>query len=161
MSARYVQFILLLAIGAGLTTACDESAGPSGPEPPRLLSPATGARFRQNDPTIGCAAHPTRGYGHRLTFDWEDVPGASNYLLLFGRRYSEFPLVDRSVESSEYEEASCNAFVVDGNLNDWIWTVGAVVPMADGQPETLWSEIRASGFMPCRLTDGSPCSADF
>ncbi|MGH7471696.1 MAG: hypothetical protein ACRENP_27400, partial [Longimicrobiales bacterium] len=139
-------------------TGCEN--GPSGPSeraPARLLHPLAGVRFQQNDAAIACPQHPTRGHGFRVAFDWQDVTGATEYQLIYSHESALLPMINRSVPLSAFESTQCATFVADGNLDGWTWSVGAVVPVAGGQRDTLWSESRENGFMPCRLTDGSRC----
>ena len=127
----------------------------------RLLTPAPGGRFVQNDPSIGCAVHSTRGSGFRLAFDWEDVAGANRYDIELKHVGAEFPAVSYHVTESRYEATFCNAFVIDSNLDHWIWRVAAIGGSDKGTaPDTLWSEEREYGFAACRLSDDRPCYAD-
>ena len=148
---------LSVVAGAALCLACGgETPAEPSREGPRLLSPGPGVRFRQNDPTIGCPAHPTVGYGHGHAFDWSDVPGAVEYRIVFVHA-GHFPLFDRTVPTSDFTEAECNSYVDDIYLDGWTWRVAAVMPLVNGVRDTLWSETRVNGFEPCRLADGRPC----
>ena len=157
MRPRTSRAVRSLVAGAALCVACggDVPAEPSR-RGPRLLSPAPGVRFRQNDPTIGCPAHPTAGYGHASAFDWSDVPGAVEYRIVYAHS-GHFPLYDRTVPTSDFAEAECNSYVADVFLDGWSWRAGAVMPLVNGARDTLWSEIRVNGFEPCRLDDGRYC----
>jgi hypothetical protein len=126
----------------------------------KLVSPSNGSRFAQNDPSIGCTAHPFRGYGFRLAFDWEDVRGAHGYAIYLEHVGSTYPAIDHHVTESRYAATWCNAFVADVNLDNWIWRVAAIrAGAAATVPDTLWSEERTYGFQPCRHPDGAPCTA--
>jgi hypothetical protein len=159
MHARAAGLVLLLCIGWATLSACgqDSPADPDGSRPV-LLSPAAGARLAQNDPSIGCTPHPTRGHGHRLAFDWQDVPDAIEYRLIFVRG-SAPPVLDRTMVESAFEEISCGAFVADVYLDWWTWRVGAISPRTGGMRDTIWSEPRGNSFEPCRLPDGRACHA--
>jgi hypothetical protein len=148
---------LSLVAGAALCLACgsDTPTEPSR-QGPRLLSPAPGVRFRQNDPAIGCAAHPTAGYGHGSAFDWSDVPGAAEYRIVYVHA-GHLPLYDRTVPTSDFAESECGSYVDDLYLDGWSWRVAALMPVVNGARDTLWSESRVNGFEPCRLVDGRPC----
>jgi hypothetical protein len=131
-----------------------------------LLSPEDNAVFAQNDPTIGCPAHPTRGYGFRTSFDWKDVEGASEYRIVFHQRDARFPAIERTVTSSEFAETMCNAFVADQNREHWNWQVIALASVAvPGDSGTarrdtvLMSTSREYSFAPCRLANGAACYA--
>ena len=151
--------VVLIAIAAVAPGCNDILAGSSSPIGPRLISPAPGERFLQNDPSTGCEPDPARGYGHRLSFDWEELVDAVAYHLIFVRGSASIPLVSITVDSTAYAVTSCRGFVVDRNLGGWTWRVGAIIPSAGGGLDTLWSESRASGFTSCRLADGRPCNS--
>ena len=155
--------------GIGLTFAAVAACSDPRTAPPdvdlfegqvKLVAPSNGSRFAQNDPAIGCAAHPFRGYGFRLAFDWEDVRGAQHYAIHLKHVGSAYPAIDYQITESRFDAAWCNAFVIDSNLDNWIWRVAAISadPSATA-PDTLWSEERTHGFQPCRHPDGAPCSA--
>jgi hypothetical protein len=125
-----------------------------------LLSPSPGALFVQNDASIGCSSHPFRGYGFRFDFDWEDVSGADRYAIHLKKVGALYPAIDQNVLESAYDAAWCNAFVIDANLNNWVWRVAAIDLRPGGAaPDTLWSEERAYGFAPCRHSGDVPCTA--
>lgn len=125
-----------------------------------LVSPTNGGRFTQNDASLGCSAHAARGYGFRVAFDWQAVDGAEVYDVVFWHQGSQFPAVKRTVTTTDYEETECNAFVIDSNLDHWVWRVAAISPAnVGGARDTLWSEEREYGFEPCRLASGQPCFA--
>ncbi|HEX2780132.1 MAG TPA: hypothetical protein VHM30_11570 [Gemmatimonadaceae bacterium] len=137
-------------------------------DPTILVSPVDGATFVQNDPTIGCPAHPHRGYGFRTHFDWRDVEGASQYMVVFQHQGSTLPAVARRIAASELTETWCNAFVTDANREHWTWSVYALGPATGpftGDSATmprdtlLWSGSREYNFGPCRLDDGRACFA--
>lgn len=155
----------LLAVSAlALTTlACADDPLRPSPKldgPITLLAPEPEHRFVQNDESTGCPAHAARGYGFRLSFDWEDVEGAERYDIRLQRTGAQYPAVDYHVTESQFELAWCNAFVIDANLDDWVWSVAAIAPGESADdPQTLWSEERVYGFLPCRRPDGTPCFA--
>jgi hypothetical protein len=137
-------------------------------DPSLLLSPADKGTFVQNDPSIGCPANATRGYGFRTRFDWADVDGAAEYAVVFQHEGALYPAIVHRTASSEYEQTFCNAFVIDANLEHWTWRVLALGPAkgpASGDSASLprdtllASTTREYGFEPCRLADGQPCSA--
>jgi hypothetical protein len=157
-------------IAAAIIVACAEAPiaplGPEGPGgdglkgPVNLLTPASGALIVQNDPSIACVDHPTRGKGFRLDFDWEDVEGAYAYAIHLQRVGAMYPAVDWRVVNSEFELDWCNTFVIDANLTNWVWRVAAIGMGPDSTAaDTLWSDAREYGFTPCRLASGGPCYA--
>lgn len=129
--------------------------------PPRkisLLTPTNGAAIRQNDPTMGCAAHQYRGYGFRIRFTWTaSTHAATARYRLFARKTSaQNPFINVTVSGTEYVSTRCNTFVSDANLEGWAWTVEALD--AQGDP------VQSSGtgrfkFSPCRLASGQSCFA--
>jgi hypothetical protein len=122
--------------------------------------PLDGALLEQNDPATGCIAHPTRGYGFRLAFDWEDVAGADRYLVRFKRNGAPYAVIEHSTTESTFNGLFCNAFVIDQNLSNWVWRVSALANGADSlATDTLWTEVRNYGFKPCRLASGVACFA--
>ena len=126
-------------------------AGP--PATPTLISPINNATIPQNDPTIGCPSHPTRGFGYLVKFDWTDATsphGIAGYEIFANVRTPQF------VATSEFTRASCNVFVIDPNLEGWEWRVRARDRRGQLGP---WSAIGLYRFAPCRLADGRPCNA--
>lgn len=158
-----VSPILTIAALVGIAVACADTpvAAPNPNGTVNLLSPAGGARFVQNDPALlECPDHPTRGRGFRLAFDWDDVEGADRYAIFLKQKHATYPAINYSVGESEFSGLWCNAFVLDRNLNDWLWRVAAIAHGADSLTgDTLWSEERIYGYEPCRLASGAPCSA--
>ena len=143
-----------------LAAGCDTPVEPDDTEVVvALVSPVDGIVVPQNDASIGCEYHPDRGYGFRLTLDWEDAHHATN-----GQRYeiwvqhsgSAHPLAETFTSGSRYTHLACNAFVIDRNLEDWEWKVRAVRGDGGAGP---WSEVRTFRFAPCRLESGVPCNA--
>lgn len=123
-----------------------------------LVSPVAGARVAQNDPSIGCPAHPARGYGFRLVLDWDDVQhssGIERYEVFAQHQGSLYPIADTPTNHSQFVHLSCNGFVIDSNLDDWQWRVRAVAGDGTIGP---WSEGEFA-FEPCRLAAGGPCFA--
>jgi hypothetical protein len=115
------------------------------------LSPAPGAQIVQNDPSTGCTAHPTRGYGFQIAFDWTEVPGASQYRVYAKSNTAAIALVDVIVPISQYTFVDCNAFAAAGN--GWSWQVYAFSNGVWGPP----SPPRPFEFLPCRLESGAAC----
>ena len=152
-----------VALSCAAAACADPSPGPvltTMRGPVKLLTPASGTRFVQNDPAIGCPSHDTRGYGFRLAFDWDDVPGAYRYDIVLKRVGAAYPAINYHVTVSQYEINWCNTFVIDANLDNWVWSVAAIGPGRSAvEPDTLWSEARQYGFEPCRHADDTPCSA--
>lgn len=155
---RWTPVAIILAAVACAELSTTEP-GPRGAV--SLLAPAGGAKFVQNDPSIGCAYHAKRGYGFRLQFDWEDVEGADRYAIFFRKVGAPYAAINHSVALSEFDEAWCNAFVIDANLENWAWRVAAIAGGWDStaKVDTLWSEERTYGFLPCRHADDAPCTA--
>lgn len=125
---------------------------------PSPLSPVGGQLIPQNNPSIGCPFHPTRGFGHRIMFDWTDArasAGIAGYELVARRQGAILPIVNTFVVESEFTFTSCNAFVIDANLGEWRWMVRA--QDTDGN-YSAWRVARF-GFEPCRLASGTPCFA--
>jgi len=125
---------------------------------PDLLTPVNNDAVPQNNPNIDCPFNPFRGYGYEIFFDWTDSDspnGISGYRLLVMNLNALIPLIDMFVEDSELTFTSCNSFLIDSNLDDWMWSVQA----EDNQGNL--SDVAAGLFMfePCRLDDGSHCSA--
>jgi hypothetical protein len=152
---------LLVLTGVVIGAACADSAT----MPPQgglvsLIAPASGAKITQNDPTIGCPYDPESGYGFRLAFDWEDVPGADKYFVRLQRTGSIYPVIHEAIGSSEIETTRCASFVIDRNLTGWVWRVAAVANGTDSlHADTLWSETRNYEFLPCRIAEDVPCYA--
>lgn len=152
-------WLVLAILGSAVAFLIDcngATSPPQEPAGPRLLSPISGLRFRQNDPSSGCKPDPTFGQGIHIKFDWENFPGAVGYRIVY--QGAVVPLISETVEESVYEFSSCG-FIADSNLDGWTWRVGALMAKADGGRDTLWSEVRMNGFAPCRLADGRACYA--
>ena len=173
--ANMLRSRLVLTALALVMLACDREPMPPVIDPPDdqpattpvlLLSPEPAGRFVQNDPTIGCPANANRGYGFRVAFDWADVEGASAYDIIFWQKNARVAAITLRVTTSQHSETRCNAFVIDSNLDDWMWTVKAIarIPIETDsgvrmRDTILSSEERVFGFKPCRLADGRPCNA--
>lgn len=134
---------------------------PRDPMQPELLSPAHTAQIDQNDPAIGCPAHPTRGYGFRLDFDWTDATsdeGIAGYKLVVKGRLATRPLIDQFVTESAYSFLACNAFIDNMNASTGFnWSVQARDRKGNLGP------INDEGFFVfnlCILNDGSLCHAN-
>jgi hypothetical protein len=134
------------------------------PSPPEPLSPTDNAAILQNDPATGCSLLPgpnaSRGRGFQILFDWTDAESPleiAGYRISATKQGAAQPILDDVfVEGSAYTLRSCNAFVEDGNLAGWQWTVRTV------DVEGQMSEPSAPGtfqFAQCRLDTGAPCSA--
>ena len=123
-----------------------------------LLAPATGASVPQNDSSIGCPAHPTRGYGFRIRFAWTRSTHAATavYRLRVQQRAASNPLLNLVVSGTEYTTTHCHTFVADAYLADWVWTVQAVDRAGTAVQSSDEGHFQ---FAPCRLAEGEPCSA--
>lgn len=127
--------------------------------PPVLVIPAEGHVVRQNDPTIGCPSHPTRGHGHQLDFDWEDAclpGGVSGYQIYSKAITAPNPVIDTFVTESRYTYRCCNCHVVERHRPEWRWRVRARDRNGNWGE---WSAERKYSFESCRLSDGSLCNA--
>ena len=121
--------------------------------PPELVSPEDGEVISQNDSTIGCKPHPTRGFGYRILFDWTDsfsASGTAGYDLFVRNRKSEGPIIDTFVKQSDFEFIRCNA-VEEGGEAEW------GVRCKDNQGRFSPWQIGEFRFADCRLQDGTPC----
>jgi len=125
---------------------------------PTLVAPIGDQAISQNDPTIGCPFHPTRGYGFRILFDWTDSSSdvkIEGYTVFAEHEGATFPLVNTFVPDSQFVFKRCNSFVSDPNLEGWRWRVRARdVSGTWGE----WSPFASFSFEACRI-DGSACSA--
>ncbi len=151
-------FIRIIAVNAfGQGPASGESAFTVG-DLPALLVPQPDAEVLQNDPTIGCPLHASRGYGFRITFDWTDVvktPTVAGYHLYLIAPSALNPFIDTIVSTSTFVVTSCNGFVADVNLRGWQWRVRTI----DAQGVYgSWTSPRLLNFAPCRLASGAACS---
>jgi hypothetical protein len=125
---------------------------------PVLLTPVDNVMVAQNNPNIGCPFHSFRGFGYRVYFDWTDSDspnGIRGYHLYVTRINAIFPLIDIFVGESEYNDTKCNNFIIDRNLNNWIWSVQAEDNLGILSP-VVEDEFR---FQPCRLSNGAVCTA--
>jgi hypothetical protein len=123
---------------------------------PELISPTEGEIIEQNRDDIGCSLipwHQGKGYGFEIEFDWSDVPGAATYELETWREGSD-PVSITVDGLSSYTSTECNTYVIDDNLQGWMWRVRALHELGDAGP---WSESGMYQFAPCRLSDGSAC----
>jgi hypothetical protein len=123
-----------------------------------LITPPSGATIVQNDPSTGCSPNPTRGYGFVVHFAWTAPPGAGlrEYRLVVQHVGSFNPALDVRVAHPSFTWTACGSFVPDPNLDNWQWHVTA---LNKDQQVVAVSEPRAIRFLPCRLADGTPCSA--
>jgi photosystem II stability/assembly factor-like uncharacterized protein len=130
--------------------------GPPFPPPPTLLAPPSGALIPQNDASNGCALLAGReraGYGYRISFDWTNVAGASQYRLVAKHQSAAFPIVNVTIPQSAYVHVSCNAFALEPNLTGWSWQVQAF--------NGVWGSFSAPrpfAFLACLLPDGAACT---
>lgn len=154
---------LLALTTLALLAACSSDTGtaPDVLEPSTITlhAPAPDVRIAQNVATLECEPHPTRGYGLRIAFSWSPPTGGAApiaYFLLVKREGSEFPLFENFVPSAAFTMTGCNAFVIDANLEGWLWQVSPVGPDGVVGPP---SEARSFAFLPCRLDDGRACYA--
>lgn len=123
----------------------------------KLFSPEEGAFVAQNDASTGCPAHATAGYGFVIEFAWKanHEKDVAAYQLFVHHPDAIYPLVDVIVGETSYTYLSCNAFVIDPQLEGWQWSVRAL----DGQGNfSEWAQ-GVFNFTPCRLADGTPCFA--
>ena len=157
----------VVALAVALALACGESRTPAPPTLPTtpppppsrpvLLAPEADAVIPQNNPASGCAFHPSAGAGIRIAFDWVDVTapaGLAGYEIYAQGDRATIPIVNSSTQSSEYVHIACGAYVVDPNLQGWVWRVRAVD--RNGQ-FSEWAERRFS-YAPCRI-GGRPCGS--
>ena len=123
-----------------------------------LLTPAPGVTIRQNDPSIGCPAHPTRGHGFGIRFGWTRSTHAATaaYRLRVKHGTAATHLIDVSSTETEYVSVHCNTFVSDRTLENWTWRVHAVDGAGAPVQSSPEGEFR---FEPCRLSSGGACSA--
>jgi hypothetical protein len=123
-----------------------------------LLAPATGASVPQNDSSIGCPTHRTRGYGFRIRFAWTRSTHAATaaYRLRVQQRAAGNPLLNLVVSGTEYTSTHCHTFVADAYVADWVWTVQAVDRAGTAVQSSDEGHFQ---FAPCRLAGGEPCSA--
>ena len=98
--------------------------------PPTLVSPANGAVLDN-----GCL---DKSNGVTWDFDWNDVPGATQYHLRVWRN-PNLPVVnDMNIQQSAYHYDSPQSYIINSNLNGWRWMVRAKVRGVWGG----WSEVR-------------------
>ncbi len=124
------------------------------------MTPINNESIEQNNPDIGCPFNPTFGFGSIIFFDWTDSSspnGISGYYLFVMHTNALIPLIDIFVADSHFTYLSCNSFVSDFNLDQWIWTVQAEDNLGN------LSDVSTDEFMfePCRLSNGDFCSAPF
>jgi hypothetical protein len=153
---KRVNIHLAILSVAVLLVACDRAESPAAPT---LLRPTENMVIAQNDPGIGCEFHPARGFGFRVVFDWTDSAspeGISRYHLIVQQRNAPIPAVDTYVVDSTYTDLNCNGYVAERHSEDWEWRVRAEDNLGNMSP---WSEAGLFQFAPCRLADGTPCTA--
>lgn len=161
---------LTVAVGsaAGAQSAVSVDARPFGSQSVFVIPfwPLPKARIPQNVSTLGCAAHPTAGSGFGIVFRWMPIPswrpdraiGIRGYRLRVQHQDAPNPALDVTLagaSSTSYRWVSCNSFVIDSNLDDWIWSVTAV----DSEGHVVASSHSSFLFLPCRLDaqPGQPC----
>lgn len=171
---NYIKFIcvsvLFVSLGIAAAGGCNSSGGgqgeesTQGPPPaeevivrlPLLLTPVNKDAIEQNNPSIGCPLDRFSGYGHRIFFDWTDSSspnGIRGYHLFVRNINATLPLIDTFVLESEYTDTSCNSFVIDSNLEGWIWSVQAEDNQGNLSPFSTGEFV----FERCRLVNGAPC----
>jgi len=128
---------------------------------PDLLTPIDNTVIEQNNANIGCPNDPTSGFGFEIFFDWTDSSspnGIIGYHILAQSAITtlegEIEPIVAFVETSEFTEVNCNAFVADSNLNGWEWRVTAKDNLGNFSKD---SETGLFQFEPCRLEDGTLC----
>ena len=110
-------------------TPCNAAPPPANVTTPILLTPINDAIIQQDNPNIGCPFDPTFGFGYRIFFDWTDASspnGINGYYLFVKKMTATIPIVDLFVLDSNYTHTSCNSYIINSNLDGWIWTVQAV-----------------------------------
>lgn len=122
------------------------------------VEPSLDTAVPQDDASTGCPAHGTRGYGFQVTFSWSArlLQSVGQYRLRVGHGVAATPALDVTLIDDHYRWSDCNAFVADGNLTGWQWQVSALDLVNN---VIAISEPRPLQFVPCRLADGSACSA--
>jgi serine/threonine protein kinase/thiol-disulfide isomerase/thioredoxin len=112
-----------------------QTAAPAGQ--PQLLDPRDGAMmdngsFDRTDPIV-------------WDFDWEDVPGATQYHLHVIGGMARIPVVNQqTLRDSAYQHRSPGSYIVGRNLKGWRWKVRAKV----GDDWEPWSEERTFDVRP-------------
>lgn len=148
----------IILLGPGAAAAHVAHGDKSAPCVPRLLSPLDGALLAQNNASEECSAHPTRGTGIKIVFDWahlRDPRGRiAGYILFAKNANATFPIIANVfTPEARFTFLNCNAFV-DRFLSGWEWKVRSVD--LDGNLSEF-SPVQTWAFAPCRLEDGSPC----
>ncbi|MBV9302834.1 MAG: energy transducer TonB [Acidobacteriaceae bacterium] len=123
---------------------------------PKLIAPSEHASIPQNVESTLCSKSSVGGFGYSIEFAWSPVAGATRYELFVQHNPSSAPALDRVTQQLSYEHQQCGAFVIDANLTQWEWRVR---PLPESGEPGPWSETRHFDFAPCRLLDGTPCSA--
>ena len=124
---------------------------------PMLITPTTNVAIEQNNPAIGCPPQLTAGFGFRIVFDWTDADslnGIAGYNIFAMNSNVALPIVDTFVVASEFTLTSCNAFVIDANLEGWEWSVQAQDNLGNLSQPSATGMFR---FAPCRLVGGIRC----
>ena len=125
---------------------------------PVAVAPAPNTVIAQNNPSIACPPHISRGSGYRIDFDWTSVASANGpvtYRLVLKRRQDAAPLFETNADDSAFSLVSCNAFVADDALDGWEWRVRATDAAGVVSPFSVAGVLR---FAPCRLSNGETCS---
>ena len=123
---------------------------------PKLVKPKEGFTVLQNVSLPDCTPGPHTGSGYRLDFRWTPVAGADGYQIFVHNQSAQNPLIDAVVSDNQLSWVSCRSFVIDRFLEGWRWRVRGINANGGDMP---WSEWRSFSFEPCRLSDGTPCSA--
>lgn len=173
----YAATVLDVGVG-GLTKRFGSIIGwgmPAEVTTPKLLTPFQDAVIEQNNPNIGCSllseGGETRGYGFQIVFAWTDaIPTTgtsvdSYELVAVNTELSPPPPLEEPIpivhefidadDGTEFTFTSCNAFVIDANLEGWRWQVR---PQLSNENAGSWS-VGTFSFAPCRLASGAPCNA--
>jgi hypothetical protein len=162
---RFFAIVLLSGFALSVADCGDRPTAPTASgktalTPTSAESPTTGVPqgsdvVVQNDSSIGCPFDVNRGYGFALSFSWTAIDGATAYHVFSQHAGAQYPAVDTTVDEPSYGEIKCQAFVIDGNLNDWTWKVR---PEFRSGEFGDWSPTHSYSFAPCRVS-GRPCSA--
>ena len=160
--------VVTSAVGCGGSTSSSNPTSPSaappapstgtttatrGPVPPILIAPADQAFFRQNDPATGCRQDPVWGYGIRVMFSWNAVPGATSYIINMFHPEASQPLVQESVTGTQFDLVRCTTVL--GSPDNWKWRVSSFNTTTGAGD---WSTTRTINFTECRIGN-RPCGS--
>lgn len=146
----------LLKLGRVAIAAC-AAASIGNAAAVTLTTPVADAVITQNDPTIKCPLNPTFGYGYKIVFQWAGAkPVNFGHYHLRVQHTGSVPVIDQNLKRQRRRLKQCDSFVIDSNLNNWIWQVTTF----DNAGNVLdVSEQRSFSFAPCRLSNGQACNA--